>query len=338
MSRHIGRPTRARSAAESTRPRGAHNVKRAAGNRGPRQWLARHLQNMFGALGRICHNAVSSLMTIAVIGIALALPGSLALGLKNLQNLLDRWDTAPQVSLYLTPTTTMTTAERMARELRTDAMLSRVDIISPDEALAELADTLDITGLDSVLERNPLPIVLVARLKDPRAQPFEVQSLYQRLTGLPDVEQARLDMDWVKRIYGYLQVAERAVLVISVLLSLSVLLIIGNTIRLEILNRRDEIVICKLIGATNAFIRRPFLYTGIWYGVLGSVLAAIVILLGTALMNAPVEVLAAAYNSDFSLSGLSPADTLLLLSVGVGLGLFGAWLSVSRHLHRIEPE
>jgi len=154
---------------------------------------------------------------------------------------------------------------------------------------------------------------------------------------LPETELAQLDLEWVQRLAAILDIAQRVILIISCLLALAVLLVIGNTIRLEIQNRRDEIVVTKLIGATNGFVRRPFLYSGIWYGALGALIAWAVVATGFWLLAEPATRLAGLYQSDFMLETHPLLLLPVLLGGGVLLGLLGSWLAVGRHLSEIEP-
>jgi cell division transport system permease protein len=154
---------------------------------------------------------------------------------------------------------------------------------------------------------------------------------------LPQIDQAVLDLEWVQRLYSMMALGKRLVIALAALLALGVLLVVGNTIRLAIESRRDEIVIVKLVGGTNAFVRRPFLYTGLWYGLGGGILAWLIIGFGLFWLSSPVAELAGLYRSQFELQGLGIGDSLMMWLCGGLLGLAGAWLAVSRHLGAIEP-
>ena len=161
--------------------------------------------------------------------------------------------------------------------------------------------------------------------------------LLSRLEALPDVEQAQLDMEWLQRLRSIYETGQRGISILGLLLSLSVLLVIGNTIRLAILNQQSEIRVIKLVGGTDTFIRRPFLYTGFWYGLLGGLVAWITLLITMGLINGPINELASQYNSQFTLMWLSGTMMLVLPFTGMLLGVMGAWLAVGRHLSAIEP-
>jgi len=182
-----------------------------------------------------------------------------------------------------------------------------------------------------------LPAVLVVKPSQGFARPEVVRGLVQRLQAMPEVESTQLDWAWLERLHALVGLADRAMTLVGAVLAVAVLFIVGNTIRLAIENRREEIIITKLVGATDAFIRRPFIYGGIWYGLAGGFIALMIVdgvLWG---MSGPVERLAALYKSNFQLGMIGGAETLAILLVGAFLGWLGAWLAVGRHLRHIEP-
>jgi len=213
--------------------------------------------------------------------------------------------------------------------------LSAVELISKDQGLLEFRRT---TGLDDVLKYlsdNPLPTVIVVLPRDSAATTLPL--LRERLSALPEVEEAVLDMAWVQRLSALVSLSERGVLVFGTLLALAVLMVVGNTIRLLIENRRDEIVVAKLVGATDAWVRRPFLYTGAWFGLLGGLIAWVLVQISLLLLSQPVDQLAKLYDSQFEVTGLGFVGSLLMILVSILLGLLGAWLAVGRHLKEVEP-
>lgn len=309
--------------------------------RGPlallRAWAIRHLQTFFYALGQLSRRPFSTLMTSAVIGIALALPAGLHVLLKNVQEVAAGWDGATQVSLFLKRESDEAQAIKLAETLRAERDIGQVRYISRGEALAEFRSLSGFGEALDVLEDNPLPPVLVVHPAVGLNTPEAVGRLVQRLDALPLVDMAQLDMQWVKRLYGMMDIARRGVWILGSLLALAVLLVVGNTIRLAIQNRRDEIVITKLIGGTNAFIRRPFLYTGFWYGLFGGIIALLLVSGSLSLLQEPVRNLAGLYRSEFNLHNLALEPAIALLGFGSLLGLLGSWLAVGRHLREIEP-
>ncbi|MCB1761665.1 MAG: permease-like cell division protein FtsX [Gammaproteobacteria bacterium] len=303
----------------------------------PRIWLIRHLQVALSSLGRLARTPFSSLMTIAVIGIALALPSGLHLMLSNIRTLSNSWDGAASISVYLVQTASDETAAELAKQLHTDPEISEVRVITRQQALTEFRQMSGFSGILSTLEENPLPAVLVVKPDQNLNDPGKAQNLATRLSALENVEFAQLDLQWVTRFHAITEIANRVVWVVASLLGLAVILIIVNTIRLEIQNRHAEIEISKLIGATDSFIRRPLLYSGAWYGLFGGLVSWLLVTLSLLLLSAPVSRLAGLYQSDFELAGIDFNIFILLLSSGALLGLAGSWIAVARHLHNIEP-
>ena len=303
----------------------------------PRTWLLRHSQVALETLGRLTRNPLASLMTAAVIGIALALPAGLFILVDNLDRLSGSWDGQASVSVFLKDTLPAETANALVGTLRDWPEVAAVTLITPEQALEEFAQHSGFADVLATLDENPLPAVLLVLPAAPHSGPRPAAVLQERLQNLPETELAQLDLEWVQRLNAMLELARRGVLIISALLALAVLLVIGNTIRLEIQNRREEIVVTKLIGATDGFVRRPFLYSGVWYGVSGALLAWLLVEAGFWLLAGPVRHLAGLYQSGFSLQTLPLQLLLLLLSGGMLLGLLGSWLAVGRHLGAVEP-
>ncbi len=300
-------------------------------------YLHEHGRMLSFSLARLAHAPMASLMTTAVIGIALALPAGLYVLLNNLQALTGDWDGTVRISLFLKPATPEAALQPLAERLRERDDVARVQIITARRALEEFKRS---SGLDTALEsleENPLPHVLVVSPPAQGRDSARVEALARALQQLPEVDLAQLDMEWLQRLYALLEIARRVVTGIAVMLALAVLLIVGNTIRLDIQNRRAEIEVTKLIGATDGFIRRPFLYGGLWYGLLGGLLAWLMVFAALTLIEAPVERLAGLYHSQYRLAGLGAANTLTLFLLATALGLAGSWLAVGRHLRAIEP-
>jgi len=299
-------------------------------------WLRHHRQSSADSLIRILDNPVSSILTWLVIGIALALPVSLDVALDNAGRVSSTWDSPAQLSLFLVDGTSQVAATALTEELSNNPQLARVQFVSREDALAEFTRVSGFADILENLEENPLPHVVLVEPLD-SLNPDEVTALRDEFEALALVAEATLDMAWLQRLNSLLELSRRSVLALGGFLIFGVVLILGNTIRLAIESRRDEIVIVKLVGGSNAFVRRPFLYTGLWYGVGGGVFAALLVSAGLWFLSAPVEQLAALYGSDFSLRGPGLIGSLNLVLVGGVLGLTGAWLAVSRHLGAIEP-
>jgi cell division transport system permease protein len=300
-------------------------------------YLLRHLQVFFYSLGQLVRTPLASVMTIAVIGIALALPSGLYVLIDNVQRLSAGWDGSGKISLFLKQGTVDRDAQRLAEKIRRIAAVAAVDYMSPDQALAEFRRLSGFGEALNALGENPLPAVLIVRPTAKADNPTSLEQLLNELRQLDQVDLAQLDLAWVKRLYALLQLARRGVWILALLLSLAVVLIMGNTIRLAVLNRRDEIEVIKLVGGTNAFIRRPFLYTGLLQGLAGGLAAWALVSAVLALLAQPIHDLANLYASRFSVHALGARATTILLGTGAVLGWLGSRIAVGRHLHEIEP-
>lgn len=301
-------------------------------------YLARHLQVFFATLGELVRAPFSNMMTIAVIGIALALPTGLHVLLQNVQQVTAQWDGAAQISLFLHQKTTDKQLERLSSLISKRRDVSSVTKIPRDAALEEFRNNSGFGDALDALEDNPFPPVIVVYPTAEADNIESVQAMLKAFNKRPEVEHAQLDMQWLKRLYTIMDIGRRGIWVLATLLSISVLLVVGNTIRLAIENRREEIEIIKLIGGTNAFIRRPFLYTGFWYGLSGGLVSWLLITTSLWLLSGPINKLATLYDSSYSLVGLDSTSSFGLLAASVLLGLIGSWIAVTRHLHAIEPQ
>ncbi|MES2489608.1 MAG: permease-like cell division protein FtsX [Pseudomonadota bacterium] len=316
-------------------------MSRAAANSDRRQTffsrlLEEHARVFFFSLGKLWQNPAGTLLTALVIGITLALPAGLHALINNVDKLSYSWEGAAQSSLFLKDSVSAERGKDLARELNARPGVARTTYISRDQALAEFRKLSGFGEALDILDNNPLPAVITVTPihKQSREQ---INELVTDLSNLPEVDMAKLDQKWLERLYGIIDLLQRGVMVIAVLLSLAVIVTVANTIRLDIQARHEEIVVMKLIGAPNSFIRRPFLYTGLWYGFTGSVVALIFVAVGMAALTGPVQNLAGLYESNFSLSGLSFLAVLQVFAAGIVLGWLGAFLTVSRHLSKIEP-
>ncbi len=298
-------------------------------------WVAHHSTSAIESLLRLLRTPLQSLLTWLVVAIAVALPAALFLAIANLQNIGYSWQDSSQISVFLHKNATEEAALALRDDWRNKPEIAGVDYISPAQALEEFQT---YSGLGRVVEDvadNPLPAVLLVQPATTDLE--ELEQLAQSLSEASLVDDVRLDMQWLTRLQQLMTMAQRGVAALALLLALGVLLVIGNTIRLAIENRRDEILVVKLVGGTNAYVRRPLLYTGFWYGLGGGILA--LLLLGGVLwwMAGPVGRLADLYQSDFRLQGLGwIASAQLALLAGL-IGWLGAWLAVARHLSQIQP-
>ncbi len=297
-------------------------------------WLSHHIYLFFFSLGQLLRTPLPSLMTAAVIGIALAFPTGLYLLLENFQQISQNWGGTVQISLFLKAEVGDENTQILIEQLRQWDTIENVRLITPAEALQEYRQLSGFGDALEMLEENPLPAVLVIK---PHLTQENTEILVKKLAQLPEVDIAQLDMQWLKRLFAMITIMRQGILILSCLLALAVLLTIGNTIRLAIYNRREEIEVHKLFGATDAFIRRPFLYSGLWYGFCGALIAWVLVNGSFWLLQEPVKHLTALYYSQFELITLNIFAGLILLASGILLGLIGAWLSVGRHLKDIQP-
>ena len=314
-----------------------------AQSRGPKKntlmmsYFIHHIRVFIASLGHLTRNPLASFMTSAVIANALALTANMFIAINNVSQMSVGWDSSTVISIFLKTSIDQKQAEKLAKKLRLHKDIESIQITTKEQGLETFKELSGFGDALKFLTTNPLPIVLkIKPIVDPQ-RPDKINHLVKELKTKKEVEIAQLDIQWVKRLYSILELAHKGVWIIGSLLALAVLLIIGNTIRLDIQNRREEIEVAKLIGASDAFIRRPFLYTGLWYGLSGGLLAWLLTSISLQLLSDPVDNLAALYNSNFHLSGLSLEDALSMVGISCLLGLGGSWMAVGRHLSEIEP-
>jgi cell division transport system permease protein len=300
-------------------------------------YFARHAQTFVGSLGRLAAHPFEALMTMAVIGIGIALPLCLHLFLQNARELSAGWANAYDMSVYLDKGASLARAQAIARELQGRGDVAAVRVIPAAQALAEFRDYSGLGAALDALGDNPLPNGLIVTPAVGASTHDGTVTLRNAISAIADVSTVQIDTDWVKRLNGILDVLRRLVLLTGGLLGVAVMLIVGNTIRLDILNRRAEIEVMKLVGGSDGFARRPFLYSGIWYGLGGAVLALGLVAVAVAILSNPVARLAALYGSQFSLKGLDVRSSLVVLGVAALLGWLGSWLAASHHIQAINP-
>ena len=299
-------------------------------------WILRHFSTALGSLGRLVRQPFASLMTLLVIAVTLALPASLHLVIKNAEAISGSWENALDFSIYLKMDTSLQQAQKLAALIEQRADVLSVAVVSADDALRDFKRESGFGDALDHLATNPLPHALTVR-PSPANTASAMQTLQEELANLAETDLVQVDTEWVQRFHAFLEIAERAGLMAAVLLGMAIIVIIGNTIRLDIQNRREEIEVTKLIGASNSFIRRPFLYSGLWYGLGGGLMALALVSYGLHLIAAPVSRLAGLYGNSFALLALEPTESLVVLGVGVFLGLTGSWTAATRHMRRIEP-
>jgi len=293
-------------------------------------WRDQHAFSLVSSLGRMAARPFATGLTVAVMGIALALPLCLALLLGEVERLAGQWQESRDISLYLDAQTSAEQIDALAEAVSGDDEVAGLLRRSPEQGLAELSADGDLAAMLGALEHNPLPWVLVVTPAD-QADP---EMLAKRLGALPQVELAQYDAVWRSRLNAMLALGRRAAALAAVLLGLGALLVVGNTVRLDIQARADEIATIQLLGGSDGFVRRPFLYLGTWYGLLAGLLALVLAWGGAMVLQGSVNVLASSYGSDFALRGLALRDVGALLGPAVALGWLGAFLAVGHHLRR----
>jgi cell division transport system permease protein len=299
-------------------------------------WFFRHVGTCVGALGRLLRQPFASFMTILVIAVTLALPAAMHVVIKNAASMSGSWENALDFSIYLKTDVSLADAKRLSDIIRQRADVERVTLVPAEQAFQEFKEQSGFGETLDHLTVNPLPHALIVRPSSANTE-ASVMLLGEELGNLSEAELVQVDTEWVQRFLAILDILQRAVAIGAALLGAAIVVIIGNTIRLDIQNRRDEIEVTKLIGASNAFVRRPFLYSGIWYGLGGGLLALALISYGLFALREPVSRLSGLYDSTFTVLSLDMTEGLLIVCTGVLLGLVGSWIAAARHMRRIEP-
>ena len=301
-------------------------------------WFSRHAQVMFATIGKLAKSPVSSLTTIAVIAITLSLPAFLYVFTNSAKQLSNGWQGKPQLSVFLQADLDEQYQQAILEEIQLNKHVAQAELITSEQALNEFKL---LSGLDeelNKLDNNPLPASILILPTEQSSDKTELSNLSNDLSKIDGVGDIALDLEWIEKFGSILSLIERFTFILSVLLGLAVVLIISNTIRLSILNQRDEIEITKLVGGTDSFIMRPFLYNGFFLGLTGALLACVLIGLTLVILHGPISQLSALYNIQNPAQGLSAKDIGWLIFIGTGLGWTAARWSVSRHLKEIEPK
>jgi cell division transport system permease protein len=300
-------------------------------------YFSHHQKTYKATLKQLLEQPAASFFTCAVIGIAFVLPALLAILLNNIQSVQHNWDGSAQITLFLKKGVPVLEGELLSETITKKPSITSSHFVDNDTALEEFKERFELQEAVDFLDENPLPHVILVQPDKSLKSIEHIEQIKNSLLKFPEVEGALLDVMWVQRLNSITILLQRAAWIIALMLGSAVVLILGNTIRLFIENRKEEIAVVKLVGGTNAFVRRPFLYMGVFFGLGGSIIAWILINLTLYMLNGPIQELARSYQSTFNLSGFSFESTLLLIILGMALGWFGAWLSVRKHLDDIEP-
>ena len=298
-------------------------------------WAENHRASLVDSLRRLARQPIGSFFTCLVMAVALSLPMGLALLLDNIEKLGGSWQRAAQISLFLEMSASERDGQALTEQITQMGDVAEAQLISREQAMEEFQQLSGLGQALKELPENPLPAVVLVTPQE--IDSVKLEALRLRLAELKGVEQAQLDLVWVERLSAILKLGDRFVFGLSVLLVLALLLVIGNTIRLHIENRRAEIEVIKLVGGTDGYVRRPFLYMGALYGIGAGILSWLVLVYGLNWLDDAVVRLSGLYGSDFALDGVPFADGVSLLVAAVLLGYVGAWVAVARHLRELAP-
>ena len=304
---------------------------RAQARSGAGIWLDQHLYSVVSSLGRAVRRPWATLLTVGVMAVAFALPLGLWLALQNVGHFAGDVQQSREIDLFLTPETPVARAQALAETLRARDDVASVELRTPEQGLAEfrqrsgLADSLDL------LDGNPLPALLVVVPEGDEAR------LVAALEALPETDLLQHDAAWRERLTGWMGFGERLTWVLAALFGLGALLVVGNTVRLDIQSRREEIGVLQLLGASDGFIRRPFVYLGAWYGLAAGALALGLLTLAALALRDPLAALARSYGSPFALSGLDPLGAAVVVLAATIVGWLGAWLVTGHFLRQTRP-
>jgi cell division transport system permease protein len=300
-------------------------------------WFARHAHALLSSAGHLVRQGVPTLLTVSVMGLALSLPLALNVLVRNVRDATGDFSGAVGLSVYFKTDVSAQKVQQLAKTAADRAGVERVTLVTAAQALEEFRAQSGFGAALDALTDNPLPNVLTIRPTPFSSTPERLDALRDYFASWPEVDSVQLDRDWALRFSAILELLRRTVLITAALLGSGVVAVVGNTIRLEILNRRAEIEVTKLVGGTNAFVRRPFLYAGVLYGIAAGAIAWGVVALAQLSLVAAAAHLAAAYGSHFALRGPDTRELEVLLAAGVVLGWLGAWIAAARQLARIEP-
>jgi len=294
-------------------------------------WRDQHVYSLLSSLGRIASKPFSTFLIVGVMAIAMAMPLALGMVLLNVQRVSGTVQAAREMSVFLKPEVTLDQANALAKKLAQRGDVEKVTVVSPDEGLAEFRKLSDLSQSIDLLGSNPLPSVLKIRPKD------DGMALAEALQQWPEADVVQHDGQWRQRLNAWLSLGERMLKILSILFGVGVLLVVGNTVRLDIGTRREEIAVMQQLGATDGFIRRPFLYLGFWYGLAAGALALGLSLFAGLAIDERLRPLLASYDSRFALQGPDLTMVLALLAGSAILGWMGAWLASGHHLRQTRP-
>ena len=320
-----------------SRQQGAQQVKISAWRRFVTFWL-HHAQQCIGSLGELARYPFASLMTMAVLGLSLTLPATLYVIVKNTDSVGANFQNASEITVFLRQDLDDQAVTTFAKRIELNPAVAEIKLIEKEAALAEFRERSGFGDALETLDSNPLPDVLLVTPHANHRAPAAAEALLQELKQQREVDEARLDVGWLQRFEAIVQLIRDGFLGLALLLCIAVVLIVGNTIRLNISSKRDEIMVMKLVGATDAYIQRPFLYTGLWYGIVGGVITWLATAALLWWLSGAVRNIADLYENQFRLTGLNLAEMGVIWGLAIGLGLLGSHIAVRKHVRAIEPQ
>ena len=297
-------------------------------------WFEHHIDSFTTSFKRNLASPLSFFFTISLIAIALSIPISTHIIFDSTQQLTKQWDNDKQITLFLKQHITLTEANKLAEELSSRELVLATKVIDKQQALNEFKKQ---TGLDAIAEdltKNPLPHIITIEPETANTSSDKLIDLHTNLSGIKQVEQVQFDLLWFQRLQGILDVIQRIQWLIVCILLFAIALVIANVIRWEVTARHAEIEIIKLVGASDAYVRRPFLYSGFWLAFTGTLLAIIIVALCTWLVETSTTQLASLFSSDFKITTLSFDAACMIIAVMSLLGVFASWLAVTQQLKR----
>lgn len=301
-----------------------------------RAWRFGHAQAALSSLGALWRSPLGTLLTAAVIGVALALPAGALVMVSSVFNVSTYFGTDSDISVFLHPDVADAQGAALADSVQVMPGVSAVRLIGKAQALEEFRAAAQAGyGLEGLGDTNPLPVVLVVTPED--TSEAALDTLAAGLEARPEVDFVQDDRDWLSRLEAVSDLVRRAVWLTTAMLSVGIVLVVGNTVRLGIESRRNEVEIAKLFGASDAFVRRPFLYHGLYYGLAGGIIACALLAVGGVFLEPAVARLGELYDGRLPIARAGAMHFLSLLAAGAVLGLAGAWIWVGRHLRRVEP-
>jgi cell division transport system permease protein len=323
------------SGGKPTSVRGARDQKLKLSDRW-HSYTSHHKTTFRDAFKKMIFEPAQTLMTVMVIAIALALPSALLLALQNVQQLGGGIEASSQLTVYVNKQAEAPQIKKLQQQISALPGVAAIDYISSDQALVEFEELSGFGQALQYLDDNPLPAAFVVK-PDSLSVSAHAKDLVVALQSFDYVSEVQVDMLWLERLSAMTDIGKKLVLAIGLAFVAGVVLVIGNTIRLSIENRKEEIIVVKLIGATDAYVRRPFLYSGFLLGFFGGLNASVLLLVGSFWIGQSVTSLVALYSSGYSVIGLNVTGVLGLCMVGSMIGLCGAWLAVMQHLRAIQP-